>query len=183
MIRGLVLSNAYARSSRWEGERWPSPRTFAVARLRALTPMQMALSLRLATTAPEQLPASLKSEELERRIEGMENGARGLAGLFEQPRDDFQISVSEALLFSNSERIQREVLASGKDRLLGRLAELKSDEEVVEAAVRNILTRPPTAEEKRILTDYLASRRDRLPEAQRQMVWALLTSSEFRFNY
>ncbi len=183
MIRGLVLSKAYARSSRWEGERWPSPRTFAVARPRALTPMQMALSLRLATTSPEQFPATLKPEEQERRIEGIETSARGMAGLFEQPRDDFQISVSEALLFSNSDRIQRELLANGKDRLLGKLAELKTDEQVVETAVRNILTRPATTEEKRILTDYLASRRDRLPEAQRQMVWALLSSAEFRFNY
>jgi hypothetical protein len=183
MIRGLVLSKAYARSSRWEGERWPSPRTFAVARLRALTPMQLSVSLRLATTAPEQLPAMLKPEELERRIEGIENGTRSLAGLFEQPRDDFQISISEALLFSNNDRIQRELLASGKDRLLGRLAESKTDEEVAECAVRNILTRPPTTEEKRILIDYLASRRERLAEAQRQMVWALLTSAEFRFNY
>jgi hypothetical protein len=143
----------------------------------------MALSLRLATTSPEQFPASLKTDEQERRIEGIENSARGMAGLFEQPRDDFQISVSEALLFSNSDRIQRELLANGKDRLLGKLAELKTDEQVVETAVRNILTRPATREEKRILTDYLASRRDRLPEAQRQMVWALLSSAEFRFNY
>src|SRR5262249_52988103 len=142
-----------------------------------------ALSLRLATTAPEQLSAAVKSDELERRIEGMENGARGLAGLFEQPKDDFQISVSEALLFSNSDRIQREFLASGKDRLLGWLAELKTDEQVVETAVRNILSRPPTVEEKRILSEYLAGRRDRPAEGQRQMVWALLTSAEFRFNY
>jgi hypothetical protein len=183
MICGIVLSNAYGRSSRYEGERWPSPRTFAVARIRALTPMQMALSLRLATTAPEQLPGALKAEELEKRIEGIENGARGLAGSFEQPRDDFQISVSEALLFSNGDRLERELLANGKDRLLGRLADLKSEEEVVECAVRNIYSRPATAEEKRIMSEYLASRRDRRPEAQRQMVWALLTSAEFRFNY
>jgi hypothetical protein len=183
MIRGLVLSKAYARSSRWEGDRAPSPRSFAVARLRALTPMQMATSLRLATTSPEQLPGTLKPDELERRIEGYENGARGMASLFEQPRDDFQISITEALLFSNSERMQRELLANSKDRLLGRLAELKNDEEVVETAVRNILTRPATSDEKRVMIDYLASRRDRLPEAQRQMVWALLTSAEFRFNY
>ncbi len=118
--------------------------------------MQLATSLRLATTSPEQLPASLKSDELESRIEGTENSARGLAGLFEQPRDDFQIGVTEALLFSNSERVQGELLADGKDRLLGRLAELKTDEEVVEMAVRNILSRPATAEEKRAMTDYLA---------------------------
>jgi hypothetical protein len=183
MIRGLVLSKAYGRSSRWEGERFPSPRTFALARLRALTPMQMATSLRLATASPDQLPATLKPDEFERRIEGYENGARGLAGLFEQPRDDFQISVTEALLFSNGDRIQRELLAEGGDRLLGKLAGIKSPEQAVEAAVRNVLVRPAGDEEKRVLTDYLARRNDRLREGYRQMVWALLTSAEFRFNH
>ena len=95
LIKGLVLSKAYARSSRWEGERFPSPKSFAVARLRALTPMQLATSLRLATTSPDQLVPTLKPDEIERRLEGYENSARGMAGLFEQPRDDFQISVTE----------------------------------------------------------------------------------------
>ena len=49
LIRGLVLSKAYARSSRWESEEdAPQARLFAVARLRPLTPMQLALSLRVA---------------------------------------------------------------------------------------------------------------------------------------
>jgi hypothetical protein len=33
------------------------------------------------------------------------------------------------------------------------------------------------------LEDYLTKRADRPAEAQRQLVWALLNSSEFRFNY
>ena len=90
---------------------------------------------------------------------------------------------SVALLFSNSDRIERVLLTNGKDRLLGRLAELKTEEEIVECAVRNIFSRPPTTEEKRVMSEYLASRRARMAEAQRQMVWALLTSAEFRFNY
>ena len=75
------------------------------------------------------------------------------------------------------------MLADGRDRLVGRLKEMKNPEEAVEVAFRNVLTRPPAAEEKKALVDYLAARRDRLPEAYRQMVWALLTSAEFRFNY
>jgi len=43
--------------------------------------------------------------------------------------------------------------------------------------------RPPADEEIQALTDYLAQRADRPDEARRQMVWALLTSSECRFNY
>ena len=75
------------------------------------------------------------------------------------------------------------MLADGKDRLLGKLADLKAPEQVVEVAVRTILTRSATTEEKRTLTTYLDQRRDRLPEAYRQMVWAPDQAAEFRFNY
>jgi Protein of unknown function (DUF1549)/Protein of unknown function (DUF1553) len=183
MIRGLVLSKTYARSSRQEGDKKAGPRSFAVARLRALTPMQLATSLRIATADPDQLGDKVKPDEVERRIEQYENAARGFSDLIEQPRDDFQISVTEALLFSNSDRLQREMLADGRDRLVGKLKELKNPEEAVEVAIRNVLTRSPAPEEKKALVEYLAQRRDRLPEAYRQMVWALLTSAEFRFNY
>ncbi len=183
MIRGLVLSNAYARSSRYESEKKPGTRSFAVARLRALTPMQLATSLRIATADPDQLGGKVKPEEVERRIEQYENSARGFANLIEQPRDDFQISVTEALLFSNSDRIQKEMLADGGDRLVGKIKLMKDPDAAVEIAIRNILTRAPAPEEKKAMVEYLAQRGDRLAEGYRQMVWALLTSAEFRFNY
>jgi hypothetical protein len=50
-------------------------------------------------------------------------------------------------------------------------------------AVRTVLCRPPRDEERKLLGDYLKQRGDRPAESQRQMVWALLTSAEFRFNY
>ena len=157
-------------------------RSFAVARLRALTPTQYATSLRIAVADPDQLPASLPADELDRRIEGMQNGARGFAAMLDQPRDDFQIGVSEALLFSNGDRVQREYLQDGKDRILGRMAKMNA-EEAVEFAVRNVLTRAATADEKQAMVDYVAKRQDRRAEAYKQMVWALLTSAEFRVNY
>jgi hypothetical protein len=183
LIRGLVLSRAYGRTSRWEGERFPPVRSFAVARLRALTPTQLATSLRLATTDPEQFPQTMNVDELDRKIEVVENAGRGFAALIEQPREDFQIGVAEALLFSNNERAQREFLADGRDRLLGKLNDMKDPEKAIDLAVRTILTRPGTPEEKKALLDYVGARQDRRPEAFRQIVWALLTSAEFRFNY
>jgi hypothetical protein len=184
LIRGLVLSRAYSRSSRWEGPGpAPKPQRFAVARVRPLTPMQLAASLRLATTDPATLPAGMKPEEFEKRVEGLESSARGFAALLEQPREDFQVSVTEALLFSNSDRIQKEFLADGGDRLVGRLKQTKDERELIDTAVRNVLCRPPAEEESKLLGDYLKQRGDRRDEACRQLVWALLTSAEFRFNY
>jgi hypothetical protein len=181
--RGLVLSQAYSRGSRWDGETVPRPYLFAVARVRPLSPPQLAASLRLAATDPATLQAPLKPEEIEKRIESIEAGSRGLADLFEQPREDFQIGVGEALVFSNSDRIQRELLADGGDRLLGRLKEMKDPQQAIDLAVRTVLSRPPTADEVKALGEYLAKREDRRVEACRQMLWALLASSEFRFNY
>ncbi len=183
LIRGLVLSRAYARDSRWDKGDAPRPALFAVARVRPLTPTQLATSLRLAVTDPRTLPATLKPEEFDKRLQGLESSAGGIAPLFEQPGDDFQVGVGEALLFSNNDRIQKELLADGGDRLLGRMKQLQNPDEAIDLAVSTTLCRPPRADERKLLGDYLRQRGDRLSEAQRQIVWALLTSAEFRFNY
>ncbi|MBY0524494.1 MAG: DUF1549 and DUF1553 domain-containing protein [Gemmataceae bacterium] len=183
LIRGLVLSKAYSRSSRWQGEDAPAPRLFAVGAVRPLTPMQMAASLQIATAAPGSFPALEKNEEFEKRIENMEASVRGFASSIEQPRDNFQIGVGEALLFSNSDRLQKQFLGDAGDRLLGALKVIKDEKELVEVAVRNIYARNPTEEEIRVLIAYLQKRQDRPIEASRQMLWALLASTEFRFNH
>jgi hypothetical protein len=183
LIRGLVLSRAYARASRWDKGEVPQPSLFAVARVRPLTPMQLAVSLRLAVTDPQTLPAPSKPEELDKRLQGLEASAASLARLFDQPDEDFQVGVHEALLFSNGAIIEKDLLADGGDRLLNRLRQLTKDEEAIDLAVQTILCRPPRDEERKLLGEYLQQRVDRPVEARRQMMWALLTSAEFRFNY
>jgi hypothetical protein len=183
LTRGLVLSRAYARSSRWEGKEAPKPALFAVARARPLRPMQLATALRLATAAPDAFPAGMKADEFDRKLQGVEGGARGLAGLFEQPGEDFQVGVGEALLFSNGDRIQKELLADGNDRLVGRLKNIPDAKQLAATAVQAVLSRPAGADEVRLLAEYVEHRADRRVEACRQVVWALLTSAEFRFNY
>jgi len=181
LTRGLVLSKAYARSSRWENGTPPKPFLFAVARVRPLTPYQLAASLRIATTDPATL--ELKGDELEKKIEGLEQSARGFADLIEWPGDDFQVSVGEALLFSNGDRVRKEFLSDAPDRLLGRLKTLKNNDEVVDLVFRTVLSRPPAPEEAAAVKGYLDQRADRPDDARRQVVWALLTGAEFRFNY
>jgi Protein of unknown function (DUF1549)/Protein of unknown function (DUF1553) len=182
LIRGLVLSRTYARSSHWSSEELPRANMFAVARVRALTPMQMAASLRLATADPVGFQGK-KAEEIEKTLEGLEANARGMASMFEQPNEDFQIGVSEALLFSNSDRITKELLTDGGDRLLGRLKLGKDVKENIDLAVRSTLCRPAQPEEAKAMEQYLQQRQDRTVEAYRQLVWALLASAEFRFNH
>jgi hypothetical protein len=183
LIRGLVLSRTYARDSRWDKGNAPQSSLFAVARVRPLTQMQLAVSLRLAVSDPQALSLSLNPGEFDKRLQGLESSADNLARLFEQPGDDFQVGVSEALLFSNGAAIEKELLGDGGDRLLGRLKQLKDAEAAIDLAVRTILCRTPRDDERKLLGNYLTQRADRPAEARRQMVWALLTSAEFRFNY
>lgn len=183
LTRGLVLSRAYARGSRWEQGPRPEADLFAVANLRPLAPMQYGMALKLGATNADQFAADMKPEDFEKRIEGIEGGARGLAGQFEQPQGDFQISVSEALLFNNADRVSNDLLRDAGDTLVGKLKTIEDKKQLVETAVWTVFGRAPDAEEAKLLEEYLGRRDDRKLEACRQLVWALLTSSECRFNY
>jgi hypothetical protein len=183
LIRGLVLSCAYSRASRWERTEPPRPSLFAVAVARPLTPMQLARSLRLAVADPATLSSELKPADLEKRIESLEDSARPLAAALGSPGGEAQIGVAEALLFSNGKTIAQDLLSESSGRLLVRLRETAAPESLIELAVRNVLSRPPDDEDRRILGEYLAHRTDRPDEACRQLLWALLTSAEFRFNH
>jgi hypothetical protein len=178
LVRGMVLSQTYSRSSLWESADPPSKSMFAVAIPRALTPLQYARSLRLATNDPQSFEGIASSEELQKRI--MSSASAGNTSNFQQPNEDFQIAVQESLYFSNSAEVQQSYLNSG---LFNRLKGMTDRNEIVKTAVWSIFTRPPTAEETDILSKYLAVREDRHEEACRQLIWALLTSTEFRFNY
>jgi hypothetical protein len=180
LIRGLVLTSAYARSSRWDGEKTPEERYFAAASVRPLTPMQMAVSLRLATVDPESLAGD--SATLEKRLEGLAKDAERFAPLFPQAGERFQVGVSEAMLFTNNEGLQKELL-DGTATLAARLKDIPELEKRADLAIRSVLSRPPRAEEIEALTEYMRQRSDRPLEACRHVVWALLTSAEFRFNH
>jgi hypothetical protein len=180
LIRGIVLSDAYARSSRWEGERPPQDKYFAIAQVRALTPMQMAASLKLATIDQLALPAD--GAEREKRLDALEKSAESLTRHFTQPGDHFQVSVSEAMLFANNESLQKELL-EGTGTLSKRLLQESDPARRVDVAIRTVLCRPARSEEAQAIVAYLVERQDRAESACQQIIWALLTSAEFRFNH
>jgi hypothetical protein len=182
LMKGIVLSNAYARGSKYPSETQPNPRYFAVGRLKPLTPMQMATSLKIATSDPIAFE-NLKPEDLEKKIEQIENSARGFASLIAQPSDEFQIGVNEALLFSNNNRVVQEFLGEGGGTLLAKVKDLKDAKLAIDLMIRSVLCRPATDEEKQLLAEYITKRGDRQLEACRHVAWALITSAEFRFNH
>jgi hypothetical protein len=184
LIRGIVLSDTYARSSRWDGDGAPpAAESFAVAAVRPLSPRQYALSLLLACSNPESFPAEAAADEWARRRESLEAGANGFAGQIETPGENFQVSVDEALLFSNNDRISNDFLRDSGDRLVGHLKSISDRREAVSAAFWAVCSRPPHDDELAAFEQFLSARSDNPVAGLQQIVWALLAGPELRFNY
>lgn len=189
LIRGIVLSQAYSRSGRWTSESVPpGSQTFAVGASRAMTPRQLAASLMVAARSAESWPTveetTANPEEWLKRRTDLENQANGWMREFEQPGEDFQIAVDEALFFSNSERVQNDLLRDGGDRIVGAVKAAETPEQAAEILWAVINSRSPDENEQQIVRDWIsgADEQQRLTQVQ-SLVWALLAGAEFRFNY
>jgi hypothetical protein len=184
LVRGIVLSQAYGRASRWDSASdRPAAELFAVAQLRPLKPWQYGTLLALAARNHEQYPADMAADELDSQMQAIEDKGRSVGKAFELPGSDFQVGVDEALLLTNGETMAVDLLHDGKDMLVGQLNEIADPRAAAETAVWSVFSRPPADEELTVLTDYLKVRADRPADARRQLVWALLASSECRFNH
>ena len=138
--------------------------------------------MKFATSAPETFGAEgLAPEEVAKRIENTERSAVGYERWFERPGENFNVDVGEALFLSNSAEVQSQLLDGGG--LMKSLEALTKPEERIRLASRSILLREPSADELSLLSGFLAERGDQPRDALRQMVWAILSSSETRFNY
>ena len=182
LVRGIVMSKAYSRSSRYESENRPSAKLFALAKLKPMTPLQLATALKIAATDPATFNG-LKPDEFEKRMEQIESSARGFASQIAQPTDNFQIGVSEALLFSNGDRVLKDFLTDGGGSALGRVKTITDPKEAVGFLVKTAYGRPATEQETEALVAYVEKRKGREADAYKQILWALVTASEFRFSY
>lgn len=184
LIRGIVLSQTYSRSSEWTATTdVPQPALFAVARVKPLTPRQYGLSLLMATHNPTQWPALDQAEQWAQRREQLENAANGWANQFEMPGESFQVAVDEALLFANNKRIEDEFLRDSNDRLVGHLKSLTDDSVMLAAAIWATYSRAPRDDERAALSEFLKSRTGDRVAAIKQLVWVLITSPELRFSF
>ena len=179
LIHAIALSDTYARQMHRSTS---SVQSFAAAAPRPLSPHQLSLSLMIATSRPTDRDLTNEGEWSRERQE-LENRSEKVAKQLEIPGDGFQVPVSEALWFSNNTDVQTEYLGLGSDRLVGYLAECNSNDEVVEAAVKSVLSRDPTTDEQVAMREYLEARTDRRITAIQHIVWALICGPEFRFNH
>ncbi len=184
LIRTIVLTRTYFRSSRWTDASEPAdPELFARGMVRPLYPRQLAMSLRVATRNPNGMPGLSAPDQWMSAREKFEQDSTALAARLPIPSGLFQVGTEEALFFSNSQEFHEDFLDSGNEHLVGHLAELADPEQIVETAFLTVLSRPPSDTEKGAVALHLAQRADQREDALRQLVWALLASPEFRFNH
>lgn len=194
LVESIVSTRVYQLSSRWEHDApLPASRHFAVAQLRPLSRRQMAASLLLATGNASLSPAG----EMDRRIEkltgvaglsrlqqrlALEERIEELADRFDPRISEFQSSAGEALFLSNADKAQ-ELFQARQGNLPARLAEIEDSAKLVRAAVRAVLSRPADQAEAEELTAWFEEQNGKRAEACEQLVWALVSSAEFRFNH
>ncbi len=192
-LRDLLLTKTYQRSSLRTPEQQATPApedaAFAVAILRPLMAEQFCWSIMQATGVADiyrvNLGANLSEAKLHEQLQGVEitfvNIFGGEPG---KPAKDFEASVEQALYLSNEAMIQSWIPPSGAN-LCQRMVSLPPADfkAISEELYLTCLTRMPTDAEVQEVTTYLADRADSRPAAYQELIWALITSAEFRLNH
>jgi hypothetical protein len=99
-----------------------------------------------------------------------------------QPGQDFQASVNQSLYFGNGAAVDGWLKAGGES-LPVRLGKLEDPAALADELYVSVFSRPATDAEKQDVTDFLKDRTADKPVAIGEMIWALLSSNEFRFNH
>jgi len=174
LVREIALTRAYQRSSEVPAALTDvPPDRYLVGPLKPLAAEQLAYALSEATG---NTSADAKAAPLVAAFRGVYGGAAG------EPDDGTTQTLSQTLFLKNGP-VVRGLTQPKAGNLADRLGKLPPDRAADELFL-SVLTRRPTADEKTDVTAALT----RTPAADRpafcgELVWALVTSAEFRFNH
>jgi hypothetical protein len=189
LIRAIVLSEAYQRSSALPNGKDVDPAKYTAATLKAMTPEQFAWSLLQATgmIAAERKAQGAKANE-KAVVAKLTAQATPIVNLFgTQPGDpafnqDFEATLDQTLFLSNGPTV-RDWLSARPGSLTARATAHKDAGLVAEELYLSVLSRMPSDEERKEVADYLARYESNRTSAVQDLAWALLASTEFRFNH
>ncbi len=203
ILREVALSGTYQRSSRQPSstDNLPAHRC-AVGLLKPLSPEQLAWSMMAATEVTGQQMLELEAKLLESdpkfgpgrrrhplwREQALHDALAGSVAEFVNvfasegvQSSNFDATAGQGLFVLNSSLIQS-WLVPQPNNLIGRLIKIENIQELPEELYLTVLTRRPTQQEVRDLDRYLGDASDRVTGLQ-DLVWAMLSSAEFRFNH
>jgi Protein of unknown function (DUF1553)/Protein of unknown function (DUF1549) len=180
LIRAIVVSRTYQRTSRQTHTGQADRRLFARAQVRGLSPEQLFDSLGNATGCPlAQIPGADTSVS---RTDAPQ--ARFLSEFedIHESAAETQASILQALMMMNG-RLVEEATSPARSRTLAAVltGTSKSAAEAIEELYLAALSRPPRPEERDRLVTYVEAG-DRA-RALRDVLWTLLNSTEFAVNH
>jgi hypothetical protein len=208
-LRELALSQTYQRSSAIPTGMSPqqaAPGRYAVALLRHLSPEQLAWSLMEASDLCEPIRASeaarwdadprmkqvlavsskarqARGAQIEQALQGRLGGTVGqfvtlYGGSPGEPEQDFHATVQQALFVSNAGTLQGWLKTLGQ-----RVQGIKDANAVADELYLATLSREPAEEERREFIEFLQKNGQNRQAAIEELAWALVASTEFRFNH
>ena len=194
-LRELVLSETYQRSSANDlfndkdaGELDDAKFTHAI--LKPLTPEQFAWAVLEATGQAgvhrNSLKKKLTEATLRKNLIGYERQFVSLfGGLPGKPVDGFETTADQILYLSNNQAIQG-ILSARSGNTADRVLKfpVEQSDKAVDELYLSILNRHPEPSEVKEMTSLLAGKTGKeRSELVSDLIWALVMSSEFRFNH
>ena len=175
LIRTIVLSRTYQLESRWGAATPPpAPELFARGLEKPLSAEVLYRSLLTATRGGVAgRPDAADTDALR----------QALIVTFPTLYDsDYSATLQQAMFLTNSPKLDALLHPEGEN-LAVRLLKLPTSEARVRTAFLDVLGRPPDETELRTLVAYLDARSERPDAADRQLMWTLLTCTEFLTNH
>ncbi|MCA9017908.1 MAG: DUF1553 domain-containing protein, partial [Planctomycetaceae bacterium] len=204
LLRELALSQTYQRSSHVSADaEFPQEINFGVGLLKPLSPEQLAWSMMQATGVTARTLAGAKAKEIkadpkqgtqkaedplwqeEKLHEALKGNVTSFVTTFgtigAQP-SRFDASANQALFLLNGTLVQS-WLAPATNSLTARLKQQKTAPEIAEELYLAVFSRLPDKAEIDQVAAYLKESQDQPDQGLPQLVWAALSSDEFRFNH
>lgn len=98
------------------------------------------------------------------------------------PQNEFFATADQALFFANGGEL-RSWLSPAGGNLADRLNRMESPDEIAQELYLSVLCRNPTEAELQDVKNYLGQRTDAKTAAVQELAWALISSTEFRFQF
>ncbi len=188
MLKELALTRTYQRGSQLPSglEREPHPDRYVVAIEKPLSTEQLLWSVLQATgELPRYQPtrdASGKTQSNEQLNDLKKRFVAAFANPPREPEGDFAPSVKAALFLSNDGRVL-ELLQPREGNLAERLVRETDSNQRAELLYLALLSRRPSVDEVAEVDRHLAASDDDRRQKASQLIWALLTSTEFCVNH
>ncbi|MFM8981278.1 MAG: DUF1549 and DUF1553 domain-containing protein, partial [Planctomycetia bacterium] len=182
LLRILVNTRAYQRTSHWEGAHEPDPQLFARGAVKSLSSEQMFEALMTATGGDVLVEAANRRTRGALAGKARELGFAAFSFVFEDDEgaeaEDFAGNIPQGLFLLNGRLLQSALTAVPGTTLTRALAEHDDDKERLEALWLAAYTRLPTADERRTALSFVRRGTDDRSGGQ-ALFWALLNSADF----